>query len=192
MSEKPERRALVVVDVQNDFCEGGSLAVTGGASVAARIAERLIAHHQDYAAVVATADWHIDPGSHWSADPDFEQSWPVHCEVGTPGADFHPAFAAVQNVVDAVFRKGQFAAAYSGFEGADESGTTLIDWLHEHAIDAVQVCGLATDYCVRATALDARAAGLSTDVLLDLVAGVAAPSTNAALRDFEAAGIRTF
>ncbi len=184
------RRALIIVDVQNDFCEGGSLAVTGGAAVAARIAERLLARSQDYAAVVATADWHIDPGTHWSDVPDFAQSWPVHCKVGTPGAGFHPTFAAVVDVVDAVFRKGQYAAAYSGFEGVDESGALLSHWLHERDIDAVQICGLATDYCVRATALDARSEGLHTDVLSDLVAGVAPTSTAAALHDFDVAGIR--
>ncbi len=190
MKDTPNRCALIIVDVQNDFCEGGSLAVTGGAAVAARIADQLIAHSKDYSAVVATADWHIDPGSHWSDEPDFEQSWPVHCKVGTPGADFHPAFAAVQNTVDAVFRKGQYAAAYSGFEGVDESGVRLAQWLRERHIDAVHVCGLATDYCVRATALDACAEGLHTDLLLDLVAGVAPQSTAGALRDFETAGIR--
>lgn len=192
MTAPSPRRALIVVDVQNDFCEGGSLAVSGGGAVADRIARHVVDHRQDYAAVVATADWHIDPGRHWSNTPDFQQSWPVHCEVGTPGADFHPVFAQVTNIVDAVFRKGRYEAAYSGFEGTDTSGALLAPWLRERGIEALDVCGLATDYCVRATALDARHAGFITAVLIDLVAGVAAPSTTAAFKDFAAAGVQTY
>ncbi|NYJ74024.1 isochorismatase family protein [Allobranchiibius huperziae] len=185
------RRALIVVDVQNDFCEGGSLAVAGGGAVAARIAAWIAAHADGYAAVVATADWHIDPGAHWSSDPDFSASWPVHCEVGTGGADFHPAFQAALGSVDATFRKGEHRAAYSGFEGVDDTGTPLADWLRQRDITAVDVCGLATDYCVRATALDAAREGLHTTVLRDLAAGVATESTSAAYDEFAAAGIRT-
>lgn len=191
MAPKTSRSALIVVDVQNDFCEGGSLAVSGGAGVAHRIAERILAHRGEYAAVVATADWHIDPGAHWSSEPDFSTSWPVHCEVGTPGADFHPAFAPVLNVVDVIFRKGRYEAAYSGFEGIDASGSAVAGWLRERDIDVVDVCGLATDYCVRATALDARREGFETTVLLDLAAGVDPRSTSAALDDFAAAGVST-
>ena len=115
-------RALIVVDVQNDFCEGGSLAVTGGALVAQRVAEHIAAHHQEYAAVVATADWHIDPGSHFSDHPDYVDSWPVHCVAGHDGADFHPGFQPALDHVEAIFRKGEFSAAYSGFEGATTEG----------------------------------------------------------------------
>ena len=120
-------RALIVVDVQNDFCEGGSLAVAGGAKVAADIADHIARHRADYAAIVATADWHEDPGEHWAAqcaDPDYADTWPVHCQAGTPGAAFHPAWAALAEdptVVDAVFRKGRREAAYSGFEGVTEA-----------------------------------------------------------------------
>ncbi|XAS75893.1 isochorismatase family protein [Dermatophilaceae bacterium Sec6.4] len=191
MTAAMPRRALIVVDVQNDFCEGGSLAVQGGAQVAARTATYISMHRGDYAAVVATADWHIDPGTHWSDTPDFQVSWPVHCEVGTLGADFHPALAAALQGVDAIFRKGRFNAAYSGFEGVDDSGAGLVTWLQQHDITDVDICGLATDYCVRATALDARRQGLQTTVLTDLVAGVAPLSTSAAFEDFAAAGVRT-
>ncbi|MBO1756200.1 isochorismatase family protein [Allobranchiibius sp. CTAmp26] len=191
MSDAGARRALIVVDVQNDFCEGGSLPVTGGGAVAARIAAWIKAQASRYAAIVATADWHIDPGAHWSSDPDFSASWPVHCEVGTGGAQFHPAFEPALGSLDATFRKGEHHAAYSGFEGVDATGTLLADWLKQRDITAVDVCGLATDYCVRATALDAAREGLDTTVLRDLVAGVAPESTRSAYDEFAAAGVRT-
>jgi nicotinamidase/pyrazinamidase len=178
-------RALIVVDVQKDFCEGGSLAVAGGAEVAAAISELLIEH--DYAHVVATQDYHVDPGDHFSEHPDYQDSWPPHCVVGTPGADFHPAFNPV--VVEAVFRKGQYSAAYSGFEGTDEHGTTLADWLRQRGVDAVDVVGIATDYCVRATAADAVAAGFNTRVLLNLTAGVSATTTAEAIEALRAVGV---
>jgi nicotinamidase/pyrazinamidase len=178
-------RALIVVDVQKDFCEGGSLAVEGGADVARAITELLIEH--DYAHVVATKDYHIDPGDHFSDTPDYVDSWPPHCVVGTPGADFHPAFNPV--VVEDVFCKGHYSAAYSGFEGIDEDGTTLADWLRARGVDAVDVCGIATDYCVKATAADAVAAGFDTRVLLNLTAGVAPTSTAAAIDSLRASGV---
>nr|WP_090346008.1 pyrazinamidase PncA [Mycolicibacterium malmesburyense]CRL78582.1 nicotinamidase-like amidase [Mycolicibacterium malmesburyense] len=179
-------KALIIVDVQNDFCEGGSLAVTGGTGVARSIS-RLLAGQTDYAHVVATKDFHIDPGDHFSDHPDFVNSWPRHCVVGTGGADFHPQFQT--NAVEAVFTKGEYAAAYSGFEGADEDGTSLADWLRRRGIDAVDVVGIATDYCVRATAADAVANGFATRVLLDLTAGVAAESTAKAVDDLRTAGV---
>ncbi|WP_369044792.1 isochorismatase family protein [Sinomonas sp. P10A9] len=189
-------RALVIVDVQNDFCEGGSLAVDGGAAVAARITSFLAEHAHDYDAVVTTQDWHVDPGPHFSDRPDFIDSWPAHCVAGTPGADFHPALELAG--VDAMFRKGQYAAAYSGFEGhaaqygdaqgASDDSDTLDEWLRAHGIDSVDVAGIATDYCVKATALDAARAGYATRVLTDLCAGIAedlAPT----YADLEASGV---
>jgi len=175
------RTALIVVDVQNDFCEGGSLAVAGGSAVAEGIAALVADHGDDYAAIVATADWHEDPGSHWAAEPDFRDTWPVHCAAGTPGADFHPAVAATLARADAVFRKGRDQAAYSGFEGYAVDGTSLGDWLRAHDIAAVDVVGIATDHCVRATAVDARAAGFAVRVLLQLTAGVAPDTTERAI-----------
>ena len=183
--------ALVVVDVQNDFCEGGSLPVAGGAQVAASITEHLQHNADRYAAVVATQDWHHDPGEHFSDDPDFVDSWPQHCVVGTPGADFHPALETSQ--IQATFRKGANEAAYSGFEGLttgpDGGEVALAPWLREHGIDAVEVVGIATDHCVRATALDAAAEGFTTTVLLDLTAGVAPATTSDALRQLREAGV---
>ncbi|MCK0176160.1 pyrazinamidase PncA [Mycolicibacterium sp. F2034L] len=179
-------RALVVVDVQNDFCEGGSLAVTGGAAVAGRISE-LLASNAAYEHVVATKDFHIDPGDHFSDTPDYRNSWPRHCVVGTEGADFHPDLDPAP--VEAVFTKGEYSAAYSGFEGTDAAGTPLGDWLRARGVDAVDVVGIATDYCVRATAADAVAAGFTTRVLLDLTAGVAEDSTATAIEALRAAGV---
>ena len=182
-------RALLVVDVQNDFCEGGSLAVTGGARVAADITRWIAGHGQEYAALVATADWHEDPGSHFAAEPDYVDTWPPHCVAGSPGAAFHPAVAAALDGADAVVRKGQRAAAYSGFEGYAEDGSDLRQWLAGRRVSAVDVVGIATDHCVRATALDAAAAGLHTRVLLGLTVGVAADTTARALRELPDAGV---
>jgi nicotinamidase/pyrazinamidase len=179
-------RALIIVDVQNDFCEGGALAVAGGATVARDIS-RLLAGSHGYDHVVATKDFHIDPGEHFSETPDFRVSWPRHCVVGTPGADFHPELSTA--AVEAVFHKGQYAAAYSGFEGADDAGVSLADWLAAREVDAVDVVGIATDYCVRATAADAVRAGLATRVLLHLTAGVAPDSTEQAVQELGAAGV---
>lgn len=179
-------RALIIVDVQNDFCEGGSLAVTGGADVARRITE-LLASRSNYAHIVATKDYHIDPGEHFSDQPDYQRSWPPHCVVGTSGAEFHPAFDS--SAVEAVFTKGHYSAAYSGFEGTDESGTPLADWLRSRGVDEVDVVGIATDYCVQATAADAAKAGFKTRVLPDLTAGVAPESTAKAIESLRAIGV---
>jgi nicotinamidase/pyrazinamidase len=179
-------RALIVVDVQNDFCEGGSLAVDGGAAVAAAISGHLRTTSYDH--VVATRDHHVDPGAHFSATPDFVDSWPPHCRAGTPGASFHPELDVAP--IEAVFSKGEHAAAYSGFEGAEPGGSGLADWLRSRGVDSVEVVGIATDHCVRATALDAAKAGFETKVLLDLCAGVSPETTNRALKEMQAAGVQ--
>jgi nicotinamidase/pyrazinamidase len=180
-------RALIIVDVQNDFCEGGSLAVAGGAAVARAIGEH-VASQPGYGHVVATKDFHLDPGAHFSDHPDYAASWPRHCVAGTPGAEFHPDLDT--RAVEAVFLKGAHAAAYSGFEGADEAGTPLADWLRNRGVDEVDVVGIATDYCVHATAADAARAGFTTRVLLGLTAGVAPESTAKAIEDLQAAGVK--
>ncbi len=177
-------RALIVVDVQNDFCEGGSLPVTGGAAVAAAISDHIKA--TPYDAVVATRDYHIDPGSHFSETPDYVNTWPVHCVAGTPGASFHPELDVTG--IQAVFSKGAHAAAYSGFEGSAGDGSSLVDWLRARDITEVDVVGIATDHCVRATALDATQAGLSTRVLLNLTAGVTPSTVESALDQLRDAG----
>ena len=186
------RRALIVVDVQNDFCEGGSLAVSGGADVAAAITELIgQAAGSGYQHVVATRDHHIAPGGHFSAHPDFVRSWPAPCVAGTEGVGFHPNFApaVASGAIDAVFDKGAYAAAYSGFEGADENGVRLADWLRAREVTEVDVVGIATDHCVRATALDAAREGFRTQVLLDLTAGVSAETTERALEELREAGV---
>jgi nicotinamidase/pyrazinamidase len=201
-------RALIIVDVQNDFCEGGSLAVAGGAAVAAAISDHADARAADYDYVVATQDWHIDPGAHFSETPDFVDSWPVHCVADTRGAEFHPDLDTEN--IDAVFRKGQFEAAYSGFEGVlapedevptgerklgaalaepDESPLSLDDWLRDRDVDEVVITGLTTDYCVRSTALDALSAGYSVSVLPDLTRAVHADRVDETLEELEGAGI---
>ena len=180
-------RALIVVDVQNDFTEGGSLAVAGGSAVAAAISQYLAAEGDGYAHVVASRDYHVDPGAHFSDHPDFAGSWPPHCVVGTPGAQFHPRLDTSH--LEAVFSKGAHAAAYSAFEGADGAGTPLADWLRERDVDTLDVVGLATDYCVRATALDAARGGFATRVLLGMTAGVAPVTTREALDALRTAGV---
>ena len=180
------RRALIVVDVQHDFCEGGALAVAGGAAVAEAIAALLGGDH-GYDHVVATRDHHIDPGSHFSDAPDFVDSWPPHCVVGTTGVELRPELAQVD--FDAVFDKGEYAAAYSGFEGHTASGETLAGWLSERGVQQVDVCGIATDYCVRATALDAAEGGFETAVLVDLTAAVAPQRLADTLAALQTAGV---
>jgi len=179
-------RALIVVDVQNDFCEGGALPVAGGAALAGAINEYLSAS-VDYRHVVATQDFHIDPGDHFSDRPDYSSSWPPHCLAGSTGAQFHPDLDSER--FDAVFRKGAYAAAYSGFEGTDDSGVPLADWLAQHGVDQVDVVGIAIDHCVRRTAEDAAEVGLATRVLLELTAGVGEQSTAAAIAALQAAGV---
>jgi nicotinamidase/pyrazinamidase len=179
-------RALVIVDVQNDFCEGGSLAVAGGGGLGPSI-NRYLAGRPGYEHVVATKDFHIDPGDHFSDHPDFATTWPPHCIVGTSGAEFHPALDT--SPIEAVFRKGAYEAAYSGFEGVDEDGTPLLDWLQQRGVDEVDLVGIATDHCVRRTAEDAVRAGLTTRVLVGLTAAISPESGAAALAQMRTAGV---
>jgi len=186
-------RALIVVDVQNDFCEQGSLPVEGGGAVARAITEAVGTDRagRTYDHVVATKDWHIDPGEHFAADgtdPNFVDTWPVHCVAETSGAEFHPA---LEIAIDELFLKGRTTASYTGFDGAAASDGSihLGDWLAARGVTDVHIVGLATDHCVRATALDAAKAGFNTTVLLDKCAGVAPDSTAAALEELQAAGV---
>ena len=182
-------RALVIVDVQNDFCDGGALPVAGAAAVARDISRYLdsAAGRGRYEHVVATQDHHIDPGEHFSEHPDFVTTWPPHCVAGTTGADFHPALCTDR--IEAVFKKGAYSPGYSGFDGVDDDDVGLGDWLQRRSVDSVDVVGVATDYCVRATAQDAVRAGFATAVLPHLTAGVAPETTAAALTALRAAGV---
>jgi nicotinamidase/pyrazinamidase len=201
-------RALIIVDVQNDFCEGGSLAVAGGADVAQHLSDYIDSQGDHYDYIIATQDWHIDPGSHFSDQPDYVDSWPVHCVADQPGAQFHPNLDTES--LDAVFRKGQYEAAYSGFEGvlapedqvptgelklgaaaaptADDA-VSLDDWLRDHDVDEVAITGLAADYCVRATALDAVVAGYTTRLLVDYTRPVHPGRLSEVLAELEDAGV---
>jgi nicotinamidase/pyrazinamidase len=195
----PPETALLVVDVQRDFCEGGSLPVEGGAEVAVRIGAYLEANAGKYTAIATSRDWHIEPGRHFvsamgrEAKPDFVESWPDHCVAGTEGAEYYPAVsAAVGRHAQAEFRKGRYEAAYSAFEGTlgEDEEQGLLEWLLERDIHAVDVVGIATDYCVRATALDASSAGFRTCVLIDLVAGVAEETSREALDELLRSGVQ--
>lgn len=180
--------ALLIVDVQNDFCEGGSLPVTGGAEVARRIDEFVHRARDRYAVVIATRDWHVDPGPHFSAAPDFVDTWPTHCVAGTHGAEFHAALDT--EAFDIVVSKGGHAAAYSGFEGVADSGDSLEKLLRDRGADRVDIMGLTTDHCVKETALDATRAGFEVRVFLDLCSGVRPDTTAAAVAAMEDAGVR--
>ena len=185
--------ALIIVDVQNDFCEGGSLAVEGGANVARSITG-LVGTDKGggrYDVVVATKDWHVDPGGHFAdpgVGPNFVDTWPVHCVAGSDGAAFHPDLVVV---MDEVFLKGRHTASYTGFDGvaASDGSVRLGDWLKGRGVTGVEVVGLATDHCVAATAFDAVAAGFATTVLLDCCAGVAPETTRVALAGMTEAGV---
>ncbi|HEY4557128.1 MAG TPA: isochorismatase family protein [Enteractinococcus sp.] len=206
--------ALIIVDVQQDFCEGGSLAVEGGANTAALITEYINQCGDKYDVIATTRDWHIDPGPHFSDSPDYEITWPVHCVAGTPGAELHENLDS--EVIDAEFLKGQYNDGYSGFDGVlgepdivrsqegmagpygataaaaaatENDATTMDDWLREHDVERITVVGLTTDHCVRATAIDASDAGYEVRVLTNLTVGVAEDTTEAALNEMEDAGV---
>ncbi|MBD3942858.1 isochorismatase family protein [Microbacterium sp. NEAU-LLC] len=183
-------KALFIVDVQNDFTEGGALGVEGGDAVARGISQFLVTHAEDYAVVIASRDWHDgdnDNGGHFaSGEPDFVDTWPVHCVAGTEGAEYDPGLdtAAVTHHV----KKGQGKPAYSLYEGTTDDGETVSQLLDAHGVVDVDVVGIATDYCVRASALDAIEHGRHVRVLTDLVAGVATASSEAALAELAHAG----
>ena len=200
-------KALIIVDVQNDFCEGGSLATERGAEVASLISEYVEDNHHRYDAIIATQDWHKDPGAHFSDEPDYVKSWPVHCKADTFGAELHENLDT--DYIDAYFHKGEYEAAYSGFEGLqasensvmtgerdagvagedDSPKTPLDDWLSDNDITDVDVVGIATDFCVKATAIDAVDAGYETRVLSDLTAPVSKEGFEEAVEELEDAGV---
>lgn len=182
-------RALFIVDVQNDFTERGALGVEGGDEVAARISAFLEQHADDYEIVVASRDWHHgddDNGGHFSDTPDFVDTWPVHCVGGTSGADYDEVFDTSR--VTHHLKKGQGKPAYSLFEGVSDDGRTAADLLDAHGIRDIDLAGIATDYCVRASTLDALGAGRHVRVFTDLIAGVHPDSSAAALEEVASAG----
>lgn len=177
----PERDALILVDVQNDFCPGGALPVPEGDRVVPPLNALL---QRVRAFTVATRDWH--PPTHCSFKPQ-GGIWPIHCVAGTPGADFHPALhtARVAQVISKATRPDE--EAYSGFQG-----TQLADLLRKKGVRRVFVAGLATDYCVKATALDAVKNGFEVTVLEDAIRGVEVQPGDCAraLEEMKRAGIR--
>lgn len=182
-------RALLIVDIQNDFTEGGALAVTGGDAVASAVTEYLSVHAADYGVIIASRDWHdseSDNGGHFADDPDFVDTWPAHCVAGTAGAEYDPLLET--GAVTHHVRKGQGKPAYSMFEGITDANETVGAVLTASGVLDVDVVGIATDHCVRATALDAVAHGVRVRILTDLIAGVGAESSEAALAELAHAG----
>jgi nicotinamidase/pyrazinamidase len=185
-------KALLIVDVQNDFCEGGSLAVAGGAAVAQKITDYLRAHPSEYDLVVASRDWHDgdnNNGGHFAdqgRDPDFLNSWPVHCVSETHGAEYHPSLDT--SLIQVHVEKGMGEPSYSAFEGVTRDGRTIAQVLGEAGVDRLDIAGIATDYCVLASAIDARGEQLQVRVLIELCAGISQDSTTEAIAKMQAAG----
>lgn len=214
-------RALVIVDVQNDFCDDGPLATETGAEIAAKISEYLEENSNRYSAIVATRDWHVDPGTHFAASlgedaqPDFVTTWPIHCLAGTTGAELHDNLES--EFIDAQFLKGRYDDSYSGFDGLigdpdtvvadapsgaagpygataagasaiEDDALTLDEWLNENQIEELTIVGIATDHCVKATAIDAADAGYDVNVLLNLCAPVSEDAVQDAVDEMEDAG----
>ena len=184
------RNALLAVDLQNDFVQGGSLAVPNGMQIAAQVARHIRHFKQEYQFVVASRDYHEDPAGHFAATPDFVNTWPPHCVIGTPGAAFVPPVANLvrEKLIQTVVSKGRHAAAYSAFEGVDSRGHPLLDVLKEQRIDHIDICGIATDYCVRASALDARKNDFQVRLLVNLCAAVSEATGLQAIEEMKAAG----
>lgn len=196
-------KALIIVDVQPTFCEGGELGVEGGNAVAERIAEYVETHRNEYSYVATTQDWHVEPGRHWSDDPDYVDTWPVRGKAGTANAGLHPAIAALG--IGHHFKKGQYSPSYSGFEGLEDNtdriptreevaadltaGRTLANALEAAGITRVDVVGLAESHCVKETALDARKLGYETHVIEELTEPVSEELGVDARRQMREAGV---
>ncbi|WP_346967079.1 isochorismatase family protein [Bifidobacterium angulatum] len=196
-------KALIIVDVQPTFCEGGELGVEGGNAVAERIVEYVETHRNEYSYVATTQDWHVEPGRHWSDDPDYVDTWPVHGKAGTANAGLHPAIAALG--IGHHFKKGQYSPSYSGFEGLEDNtdriptreevaadltaGRTLANALEAAGITRVDVVGLAESHCVKETALDARKLGYETHVIEELTEPVSEELGVDARRQMREAGV---
>jgi nicotinamidase/pyrazinamidase len=184
-------KAILIVDVQNDFCEGGSLAVSGGAAVAKMISAYL--KSADYDLVVASRDWHDSDNNnsgHFAdsdAEPDYKTSWPIHCVANSSGANYHPNLEL--DLIQAHVYKGQGAHGYSAFEGITEEGGTLAELLEQEQINQLDVVGIATDHCVLASALDAKKLGLNVRVISSLTAGVSPDSTERAIDSLIDSGV---
>ncbi|MEF2737245.1 MAG: isochorismatase family protein [Bifidobacterium choerinum] len=198
-----KRTALIIVDVQPTFTEGGELSVVGGDAVARAIHDFVERERGHYALIATTQDWHVDPVDHWSAEPDYVDTWPRHGVAGSENARLHPAIGSLD--VPHHIRKGQYAAAYSGFEGVEDNddhvptrgdvdaalaaGRTLDGLLRAHDITRVDLVGIALSHCVRDTALDAAARGYETRVYEDLTVPVSAELGAQAVERMRKAGV---
>ncbi|MDO5721431.1 MAG: isochorismatase family protein [Actinomycetaceae bacterium] len=184
-------KAILIVDVQRDFTEGGALACEGGANVAGAITDYLRTNASDYHLVAASRDWHNpgeDNGGHFASEPDFIDTWPVHCVAGSEGAQYHPNLD--QSLIEVEVHKGMGEPAYSAFEGRSEGGQNLEQVLKERGVDQLDIVGIAADYCVKASAADALKAGFRVRILSDLTAAVNAAGAKAAFADLEKEGVR--
>ncbi len=191
MREQRSGRGFVIVDVQPTFCEDGELPVAGGNAVAHRIADYVKARQRDYDLIVTTQDWHVEPGEHFSAEPDFAATWPPHGLAGTRNAELHPALRAVVADLTGVVhvRKGAYQAAYSGFEGTDDSGRQLSAIVAEAGVESLDLCGIAESHCVKSTAIDAARLGYATTVFSDLTVPVTEELGARARAEMRAAGV---
>ena len=167
------------------------MSVDGGERVASSISSYIATNGSSYDVIVVTRDWHIDPGSHFSSEPDFVDTWPPHCVANTAGASFHPNLNKACDVtaLAVCISKGAYEAAYSGFEGTDEHGASLHELLRSRRIAAVDIVGLATDYCDKATALDAMKLGYEVRLLTSMCAGVSPETTRIAMDEMSSSGV---
>ncbi len=161
--------ALLIVDVQNDFCPGGALAVTGGDRIVSVLNRHIERFKAAKVPIIATRDWHPEKTSHFK---NYGGVWPAHCIQGTRGAEFHPDLALPDNIVIVSKGMGSGEDSYSGFQGTDSNGVKLADLLRGQGVERIFVGGLATDYCVKHTVLDGLKEGLKVVLLEDAVRGV--------------------
>jgi nicotinamidase/pyrazinamidase len=184
-SRKP---GLLVVDVQNDFCPGGSLAVSEGDRVVPKANRAIEIFQRHGLPILATRDWHPRETKHFK---EFGGAWPPHCIQGTKGARFHPDLRLPKAVM--ILSKGMDPEqdSYSGFQAFTASGRDLESVIRDLGIDELYICGLATDFCVRATSLDARRRGIRVRVLADAIRGVdlRPGDSEAALKEMREAGV---
>jgi nicotinamidase/pyrazinamidase len=184
------RNALLVVDLQNDFLEGGSIPVPGGTQVAAQVSRHIRHFRSEYAFVVATRDVHEDPADHFSDKPDYITTWPKHGLIGSRGATLcTPIFNLVrEKIIQVVVDKGRHAGAASAFEAQDVRGHMLVDVLREQRVDHIDICGLITEYCIRESALDARKHEFQVRVLVNLCGAASPDNAQRAFEDMKTAG----
>lgn len=172
--KQQDKKGLLVVDVQNDFCLGGALEVPGSERVVQNIKYHIENNRATYHTLIFTKDWHIRPDTHFSDTPDYKDTWPRHCVADTYGAAIHRTLAPFSMGAAAkIILKGEYSAGYSGFDGhLVDSRTTLLEYLRSMDNMELVVCGLAFDYCVRSTAIDSAKYSFKTSVLMECTAAV--------------------